>query len=96
MFPILFRWGDFSLHAYGLFMAVGFLMGIGLALKEARRQGIPGERILDLALYVIMAALLGSRLFYVAINYPLYGRTPGRYCGSGKGGWFSSGALLRL
>ena len=72
MFPTLFRWGGFSLHAYGLFIAVGFLLGIALALKEARRQGLPGERLLDLSLVIIISAIIGSRLLYAIIHYPQY------------------------
>ena len=72
MFPTLFQFGSFALHTYGLFIAVGFLLGIGLALKESRRKGIPSEKILDLSFFIIISAIVGSRLLYVVINYTYY------------------------
>jgi phosphatidylglycerol:prolipoprotein diacylglycerol transferase len=72
VFPIFFQLGGFTFHSYGLFTAVGFLLGIGLAVKEARRKGIPIEKILDLSFYVILSAILGARLLYVLINYQHY------------------------
>jgi len=94
MFPTLFRWGGFSLHAYGLFIAVGFLLGIGLALKEARRQGLPGERLLDLALYIIISAIIGSRLFYAIIHYPQYLQDPLSIFKIWEGGLVFFGGLI--
>lgn len=94
MFPTLFRWGGFSLHAYGLFIAMGFLLGIGLALKEARRQGLPGERILDLSLYIIISAIVGSRLFYALIHYPQYLKEPLAIFKIWEGGLVFFGGLI--
>jgi phosphatidylglycerol:prolipoprotein diacylglycerol transferase len=94
MFPTLFRWGGFSLQDYGLFIAVGFLLGIGLALKEARRKGLPGERILDLSLVIIISAIIGSRLLYVIINYPQYLKEPLSIFKIWEGGLVFFGGLI--
>ncbi len=94
MFPTLFHWGGFSLHAYGLFIAVGFLLGIGLALKEARRQGLPGERILDLSLVIIISAIIGSRLLYTIIHYPQYLKAPLSIFKIWEGGLVFFGGLI--
>ena len=94
MFPVLFRWGGFSLHAYGLFIAVGFLLGIGLALKEARRQGLSGERLLDLSLVIIISAMIGSRLLYAIIHYPQYLKDPLSIFKIWEGGLVFFGGLI--
>ena len=40
MHPELLRVGGGVLHAYGVLIAVGFLAGIVLARRQARREGL--------------------------------------------------------
>jgi len=74
--PIIFETPYFSLKAYGLFVAIGFLSGLAFALREARQQGLDPQSILDLAFYIILSAIIGSRLFYVLTNLDSYRHTP--------------------
>jgi phosphatidylglycerol:prolipoprotein diacylglycerol transferase len=60
------------LHGYGLMIAAGFVAAIELARREARRRGQDAERISDLAFWVLVAALVGSRLYFVAVNWHDY------------------------
>jgi len=76
MYPILFQIGSFRIHTYGVFIALGFLTGIVLALREAKRVGEKPENILDLSFYSIIAAIVGSRLFYIILNYQYYIENP--------------------
>jgi phosphatidylglycerol:prolipoprotein diacylglycerol transferase len=68
MHPILFRWGPFSLHTYGLFAALGFLAGYGIASMMARRRGISPAVIGDALVPLLLGGLLGARLFYVLFH----------------------------
>ncbi len=72
MHPIIFEFYGFSIKSYGLFVAIGFLAGISFTLREGRRQGSDPQLILDLAFYIILAAIVGSRLFYVITNLDAY------------------------
>jgi len=65
MYPTLINLGMFSIHTYGLFIAIGFLAGMLLARREALRVGLNPEKITDLTFYLLIAAIVGSRLFYV-------------------------------
>jgi phosphatidylglycerol---prolipoprotein diacylglyceryl transferase len=65
MHPILFKFGNIAIYTYGLMMALAFFVGISLARKEAERVGQDPEQILDLSFYILIAAVIGSRLFYV-------------------------------
>ena len=56
------------LHTYGLMIATGFVVGIALAQREARRQHQDAERIGDLAFWILIAALVGSRVYFIAVN----------------------------
>ncbi len=60
------------LHTYGLLIASAFLVGIWLAQREARRRGQDAERIADLAFWVLVAALVGSRVYFVLVNWDDY------------------------
>jgi phosphatidylglycerol:prolipoprotein diacylglycerol transferase len=74
MHPILLRLGDVDLPSYGASMAVGFIAAILLGVRGARRQGISTERILDLSFWILVAALLGSRLLFIVTNLGNYAR----------------------
>jgi len=76
MYPILLHLGKLTLYTYGFFLAMGFLAGIFLAKYEAKRVGENPDKILDLAFYILIAAIVGSRLFYVATNPKLYLSAP--------------------
>lgn len=58
------------LHAYGLMLASAFLGGVALAQKRASLEGISEKDIGHLALGLILAALIGSRLFYLIFEVP--------------------------
>jgi phosphatidylglycerol:prolipoprotein diacylglycerol transferase len=60
------------LHTYGLLIASAFLVGIWLAQREGRRRGQDGERLADLAFWILVAALVGSRVYFVFVNWDDY------------------------
>ncbi len=62
MYPELFRIGDFTLHAYGVLLALAFLLALVLAARLAARDGLPRERIYDLGLWLLVAGIIGSKL----------------------------------
>jgi len=66
--PVLFRIGDLAVTSYGLALSLGFAVGIAVAYRRAAGHGLDGERILDVSILIIVAALLGSRAFYVAAH----------------------------
>jgi phosphatidylglycerol---prolipoprotein diacylglyceryl transferase len=72
MRSILFSIGAFTLHSYGLMLAIAFLVGIYIAMRYARREGLKPEIIIDLSLYVIVAAIVGARSFYVLGQWSQY------------------------
>jgi phosphatidylglycerol:prolipoprotein diacylglycerol transferase len=59
---------ELGLHSYGVLIAVGLAAGIWLAYREAQRRGLDGGRLLDLAFWVTVAGLGGSRLAYGLVN----------------------------
>lgn len=76
MHPILFRLGPLTLHTYGFLVAAGFLTGIAFAVIQAKKEGIPSDKIIDLGFYIILAAIIGSRLLFILINAGHYIANP--------------------
>jgi phosphatidylglycerol:prolipoprotein diacylglycerol transferase len=76
MYPVLFRIGPFTLHTYGVFVAMAFLSAIALALREARRVDEDANKILDLCFYMLVAAIVGSRILYVIVNWSIFSHDP--------------------
>lgn len=70
MHPILFEipWIHFPIHIYGLSIMIGFLAGVGLGLHKAHKLGIDINDMLDMAMTVMVAGVIGARLFYI-IDY---------------------------
>jgi phosphatidylglycerol:prolipoprotein diacylglycerol transferase len=63
--PIAFNLGNFSVHWYGVMMAVAFLAGLWTASRRGLRDGFAPEKVLDLGPWLIVGAILGARILYV-------------------------------
>ncbi|HZE20726.1 MAG TPA: prolipoprotein diacylglyceryl transferase, partial [Desulfobaccales bacterium] len=68
MHPILFKIGPVTIYTYGFLLALAFLAAIYVAGREAERLGLPGGKFFDLCFYIILAALVGSRLLFVILE----------------------------
>ena len=71
MNPILIEIGPLTIHSYGFFIALAFLAGIAMTIKEAKWRNLPHQIVSDLSFYIILRAIIGSRLLYIILN-PLY------------------------
>jgi phosphatidylglycerol:prolipoprotein diacylglycerol transferase len=76
MYPILFKFGPLTIHTYGVLVATGFLLGLGFAVRQAKKEGIPSYKIVDLGFYILLSAIIGSRLFFIFINTSHYIKNP--------------------
>jgi phosphatidylglycerol:prolipoprotein diacylglycerol transferase len=63
--PILLDIGPFSLHSYGLAMAVAFGLGIWISMRRALKRGIESQFILDLSVLTLIIGLAGARMTYI-------------------------------
>jgi phosphatidylglycerol:prolipoprotein diacylglycerol transferase len=97
MHPILFRIGGLTIHAYGLFVAMGFLAGMALAVREARRAALDTEKISNLFFWIIISAIAGSRLLHVIVEYRSFMSAPLEIFKIWKGGLvFYGGVILAV
>lgn len=69
MRPILYDLWGIPISAFGVFLLLAFAVGIGLARRDAEaRLGIEPNATLDLALYAIIAGIVGGRVGYILAN----------------------------
>lgn len=65
MKPILFAPFGVEFPAYTTLLLTGFLVAVWLARREADRVGLPGEKIVDLGLAMLVAGIAGARILSV-------------------------------
>lgn len=95
MHPILFEIGPLRIFTYGFFLALAFLIAIGLAGREARRVGARVDRVYDLCFYIVLAAIVGSRLLHVLLSPAYFWAHPLEIIKLWKGGLaFQGGVFL--
>jgi phosphatidylglycerol:prolipoprotein diacylglycerol transferase len=74
--PFLFHFGNLAIPTYGVLTAAALLAALGVAVWQARRLGLPGERVWNLGLIAILGALFGSRLLLIATHFSTFRAHP--------------------
>jgi phosphatidylglycerol---prolipoprotein diacylglyceryl transferase len=60
--PVL---GHLDLPSYFVMLTLSFIIGAWMTRREAPRLGLDRERVLDLNIYIVIAAIVGARLLHV-------------------------------
>lgn len=63
--PLPFLQKSIPIYAYGFMLMLAFLSAVIVARWRAKKEGIDPNKITDLAIYVLCAAIIGARLFFV-------------------------------
>jgi phosphatidylglycerol:prolipoprotein diacylglycerol transferase len=69
VYPQLFELGPFTVYTYGVLLAASYLLGLRLAMWRAKKWGLDSSRVLDLGIYIIIAALVGAKLMLLVVDY---------------------------
>jgi phosphatidylglycerol:prolipoprotein diacylglycerol transferase len=94
MHPILFEIGDWPVYSYGVLLAAAYLVALQMAVVRARRRGIDGTRIMDLGIYLIIAALVGAKLMLVVVDFDYFLSQPREILSLVRAGGVFYGGLL--
>ena len=68
--PVIFSIGHFMVRWYGLIVAFAIGLGVWIAWREAKRKGLDEKHFNDALLWIILAGLIGARLFHVIDHWP--------------------------
>ena len=76
MHPTIVKFGSFAIHSYGLMLAIAFLAAIQLFLVRGRARGLAEDKLSTLSLWLLVLAIVGGRLLFVATHWDEYKTDP--------------------
>ena len=94
MHPILFEVGTWPVYSYGVLLAVAYLTALQLAVVRARRIGVDGSKIMDLGIYLIIAALVGAKAMLIAVDFKYFIAQPREMLSLVRAGGVFYGGLI--
>jgi phosphatidylglycerol:prolipoprotein diacylglycerol transferase len=85
---------NFSVYYYGVILAVAIFAGIFVSNKVAMKEYLMPELVPNIATSLILGGIIGARLYYCLLNYPLYCNNPLEIFLLREGGLSIHGAIL--
>lgn len=83
-----------DIYWYGIFIGLGVILGVLLALHEAKRTGQNPDTYLDFIIYAMIIAIIGARLYYVIFSWDFYSQHPEKIFAIRKGGLAIYGGII--
>ena len=97
VYPELFSIGPITVYSYGVLLAASYLLGLRLAMTRGKNRGLDSNRVLDLGIYIIIAALVGAKLLLLVVDFDQFRRSPADLFSLVRaGGVFYGGLLLSV
>ena len=94
MYPELISFGPFTIYTYGLLVATGFLLGIAWTTHLGTKEGLEADKIHDTAFWIVILAVIGSRIVYGIVNIDYYIDNPIDFFKIWNGGLVFYGGLI--
>ena len=69
MHPILLELGPVTIYSYGVLLAAAYLIGLWMAARRAKKAGLDANKVLDLGIWVIIAALIGAKALLFVVDF---------------------------
>lgn len=83
-----------DIYWYGIFIGLGVILGVLLALHEAKRTGQNPDTYLDFIIYAMIIAIVGARLYYVIFSWDFYSQHPEKIFAIREGGLAIYGGII--
>lgn len=77
MHPVLFKIGPFTVYTYGVLVASGVLIALWYARRQAPHAGLDPDKVWNLGIYMVLAALLLAKVWLVVAAWDYYVARPG-------------------
>ncbi len=94
MHPVILKLGPITIYSYGVWIVIGLLLGLTLALRAAKQERISQQVLFDLVFWLLISGILGARFLYVAFDFPYFKSRPLEVIQIWKGGFVFYGGLL--
>lgn len=72
MNPVAFTVFGRDIMWYGILIAAGILLGLALALRQAGKNGVSPDDLIDLVLWATPLSIAGARAYYILFNLERY------------------------
>ena len=92
--PEFFGIGPLTIYSYGVMLAAAYLLGLQLAIVRARKAGLDSARMLDLGVYIVIAALVGAKLLLLFVNFNYFRNNPDEILVLARSGGVFYGGLI--
>ncbi len=92
--PEFLQLGPFVLRWYGLLIALAVLIGLSLSSWLAQQRQLEQGLISDLLPILVLSAVIGARIYYVAFEWRNYAGAPLKALAIWEGGIAIHGALI--
>lgn len=70
--PRSFSIFGFEIAFYGLIIGIGLMLGIMIAVNNAKFSGMDPDDIWDFVIYAVVFSVIGARLYYVIFEWDAY------------------------
>jgi phosphatidylglycerol:prolipoprotein diacylglycerol transferase len=94
VYPELFSIGPITVYSYGVMLAASYLLGLRLAMSRGKKRGLDANRVLDLGIYIIIAALVGAKLLLLVVDFDQFRSLADLFSLVRAAGVFYGGLLL--
>lgn len=94
MRPILWEIGPIKIHAFGLCLALAFLVAGWLATRRGAKHGMREEDMSRWIMFILITSLLGARIYYVLLHPERFAGRWGDVIAVWKGGLVIHGGLI--
>jgi len=92
---VLFHVFGLPIYFFGTMIAIGIFAGLYVANLEAKRKKLDADKMYDVAVYSIISAIIGARIFYILFyNLPFYLANPMEIIKINEGGLSIHGGLI--
>lgn len=91
---ILFNIGPITVRYYGLMIALGALAAISCATAMAARRGLDDQKLVNCALSSFIGAIVGARLYFVALSWSNYANNLADIVATWHGGMSLHGGII--
>ncbi|URZ87190.1 prolipoprotein diacylglyceryl transferase [Floricoccus penangensis] len=92
--PVAFSFGPIQVHWYALFITLGAVLAVILAMREAPRKNIKPDDVLDFILMAFPISIIGARLYYVIFEWSYYSKHLSEIFAIWNGGLAIYGGLI--
>jgi phosphatidylglycerol---prolipoprotein diacylglyceryl transferase len=91
---IAFQIGPLVIRWYGILMATAIVVGLWMAHRQAKKEGLPADDIVSAGQWAILAGLVGARAYEVIFNWDYYSQYPSKIIAVWEGGLAIHGGLI--